>query len=120
LARMALVPRTLEARGLDATPLIQHKLRQVDTEDAHAICAVLDIILREEVGHVAIGNYWYRWLCHQRGLDPVALYPQLVAQYEAPRPKPPLNLSARRAAGFTEQELHYLQWGSENPPDAAG
>ncbi|RMX11847.1 DUF455 family protein [Vandammella animalimorsus] len=120
LARMALVPRTLEARGLDATPLIQHKLRQVDTEDAHAICAVLDIILREEVGHVAIGNYWYRWLCHQRGLDAVALYPQLVAQYEAPRPKPPLNLDARRAAGFTEQELEYLQWGSENPPDAAG
>ncbi|RMX02656.1 DUF455 family protein [Corticibacter populi] len=112
LARMALVPRTLEARGLDATPLIQRKLRQVDTADAHAVNAVLDIILREEVGHVAIGNHWYRWLCQQRDLEPVALYPQLVAQYEAPRPKAPLNIAARRAAGFTEEELRYLEWGA--------
>ena len=85
-----------------------------------AECFLAALRSGREVGHVAIGNYWYRWLCHQRGLDAVALYPQLVAQYEAPRPKPPLNLDARRAAGFTEQELEYLQWGSENPPDGAG
>ncbi|SHF60602.1 Uncharacterized conserved protein, contains ferritin-like DUF455 domain [Lampropedia hyalina DSM 16112] len=113
LARMALVPRTLEARGLDATPLIQQKLRQIGTDDAVQTVAILDIILREEVGHVAIGNYWYRWLCHQQQLEPVGLYPQLVAQYEAPRPKAPLNLEARRAAGFTEEELAYLQWGGD-------
>ncbi|THU05538.1 ferritin-like domain-containing protein [Lampropedia puyangensis] len=112
LPRMALVPRTLEARGLDATPLIQEKLRQVNTDDAKATATILDTILREEVGHVAIGNYWYRWLCHQRGLEPVGLYPKLVEQYEAPRPKAPLNLDARRAAGFTEEELQYLEWGS--------
>lgn len=112
LPRMALVPRTLEARGLDATPLIQHKLRNVDADDAQATAVVLDTILREEVGHVAIGNYWYRWLCHQRGLEPISLYPQLVRQYEAPRAKAPLNLEARRAAGFSEEELAYLQWGA--------
>lgn len=112
LPRMALVPRTLEARGLDATPMIQQKLRNVDAEDAQATALILDTILREEVGHVAIGNYWYRWLCHQRGLEPVGLYPQLVQQYEAPRTKAPLNLEARRAAGFTEEELAYLQWGA--------
>ncbi|WP_084824834.1 ferritin-like domain-containing protein [Lampropedia cohaerens] len=111
VARMALVPRTLEARGLDATPLIQQKLAHVDTEDARAISAILDVILEEEVGHVAIGNHWYRWLCAQRGLDAEALYPQLVARYEAPRPKPPLNLAARRQAGFSEAELDYLEWG---------
>ncbi len=65
VARMALVPRTLEARGLDATPQIQAKLRQVGTPDALAAVGILDIILRDEVGHVAIGNHWYRWLCER-------------------------------------------------------
>ena len=110
-ARMALVPRTLEARGLDATPLIQHKLRSVGTPDALAAVAILDIILAEEVGHVAIGNHWYGWLCARQGLDPVAHYAGLVERYEAPRPKPPLNEAARRAAGFTEAELLWLQHG---------
>ena len=60
LARMALVPRTLEARGLDATPPMQAKLRKVGTPDALRAVAILDIILHDEVGHVAIGNHWYR------------------------------------------------------------
>ena len=105
LARMALVPRTLEARGLDATPLIQAKLRRVDTPDAHAAIAILDIILRDEVGHVAIGNRWYRWLCEREGFDPVAHYRVLYRQYEAPRLRAPFNLAARARAGFTEEEL---------------
>ena len=108
LARMALVPRTLEARGLDATPLIQAKLRRVDTPDAHEAVAILDIILRDEVGHVAIGNHWYRWLCERVGKNPEALYPQLVAHYEAPRLKPPFNLEARARAGFSDDELRAL------------
>ncbi len=111
VARMALVPRTLEARGLDATPLIQHKLRSVGTPDALAAVDILDIILREEVGHVAIGNHWYGWLCARAGLNPVAHYANLVERYEAPRPKPPLNEAARRAAGFTEAEMLWLQQG---------
>src|SRR5687767_1688018 len=74
LARMALVPRTLEARGLDATPLIQAKLRRVNTPDALRACEILDVILRDEVGHVAIGNRWYRWLCERAGVDPIAHY----------------------------------------------
>lgn len=109
VARMALVPRTLEARGLDATPLIQHKLRQVGTPDALAAVAILDIILAEEVGHVAIGNHWYGWLCAREGLDPVSHYPRLVEQYQAPQPKPPLNEAARRAAGFSDAEILWLQ-----------
>lgn len=111
VARMALVPRTLEARGLDATPLIQHKLRSVGTPDALAAVQILDIILREEVGHVAIGNHWYGWLCERQGLDPVAHYAVLVERHEAPRPKPPLNEAARRAAGFSEAEMLWLQHG---------
>ena len=108
LARMALVPRTLEARGLDATPLIQDKLRKVATPAATRAVEILDTILRDEVGHVAIGNHWYRWLCAQRGLDPVTLYAELVQRYDAPKHKPPFNNEARLRAGFTEVELGYL------------
>lgn len=105
LARMALVPRTLEARGLDATPLIQAKLARVNTPDAHAAIAILDLILRDEVGHVAIGNHWYRWLCARDGVDPLAHYRVLYRRHEAPRLKAPFNLEARARAGFTDEEL---------------
>ena len=109
VARMALVPRTLEARGLDATPQIQAKLQQTGAPDALEAVAILDIILREEIGHVAIGNRWYRHLCAAHGLDPEQHYTTLVDRYEAPRPKPPLNLAARSQAGFSEVELAWLQ-----------
>jgi uncharacterized ferritin-like protein (DUF455 family) len=112
LARMALVPRTLEARGLDATPPMQAKLRKVGTPDATRAVEILDIILRDEIGHVAIGNYWYRFLCDQRGLDPVATYAVLAAQYNAPKLRGPLNLDARRAAGFADAELQLLMQSS--------
>ncbi len=109
VARMALVPRTLEARGLDATPLIQAKLRRSGTSPALQTVALLDIILRDEVGHVAIGNHWYRWLCEHEGLDPVAHYRVLARRHSAPRLKPPFNDEARRRAGFSQAELDYLQ-----------
>ncbi len=108
LARMALVPRTLEARGLDATPPMQERLRRAG--DARAV-AILATILRDEVGHVAIGNRWYRWFCRRDGLDAEALYPQLVERYAAPRLRPPFNLEARRAAGFSEAEIAALGAG---------
>ena len=107
-ARMALVPRTLEARGLDATPLIQARLRKVGTPAALRAVEVLDIILRDEIGHVAIGNRWYGWLCERQRLDPIAHYRLLARTHHAPRLKPPINESARRAAGFSQQELDYL------------
>ncbi|MCM5680260.1 ferritin-like domain-containing protein [Schlegelella sp. S2-27] len=106
VARMALVPRTLEARGLDATPLIQAKLRKAGDERA---VEILDIILRDEVGHVAIGNHWYRWLCERDGLDPVSHYRVLTERYQAPKLKPPFNREARKRAGFSDEELRYLE-----------
>ena len=106
LARLALVPRTLEARGLDASPAIRDKLAQAgDTESAES----LDIILHDEIGHVAIGNHWYRYVCQQRDLDPVTTYDDLAKRYQAPRLRGPFNLDARREAGFTEVELTRLQ-----------
>ena len=105
LARIALVPRTLEARGLDASPPIKAKL--VGAGDLKA-GEILDVILRDEIGHVAIGNHWYRMLCDQRGLEPVATYRDLALRYRAPRQRGPFNLDARRAAGFSEEELAAL------------
>lgn len=108
LARMALVPRTLEARGLDATPLIQAKLMLSSSPHAAAFQPVLDTILLDEVGHVAVGNHWFRYLCSEQGLDPVTHYPLLVQRHAAPRLKPPFNTPARLAAGFTQEEIDWL------------
>jgi uncharacterized ferritin-like protein (DUF455 family) len=105
LARIALVPRTMEARGLDATPKVRAKLAQAKDM---AAAAILDIILRDEIGHVAIGNRWYGWMCEQRGLEPVATYARLATEYQAPVMRGPFNLEARRAAGFSELELAAL------------
>ena len=105
LARMALVPRTMEARGLDASPSLRAKLAQAGDMEA---AAVLDIILRDEIGHVLIGNYWFNYLCHQRNLEAISAYANLAVQYEAPTPRKPFNHSARLAAGFTEAELAWL------------
>jgi uncharacterized ferritin-like protein (DUF455 family) len=108
VARMALVPRTLEARGLDATPIIQEKLRRVGSPEALRAVEILDIILADEIGHVAIGNHWYQWLCERDGLDPVAHYGTLVERYQAPRLYPPFNKAARKRAGFSDEELAWL------------
>jgi uncharacterized ferritin-like protein (DUF455 family) len=106
LARMALVPRILEARGLDVTPQIQAKLKQAG--DPQTV-AILDIILRDEVGHVAIGNQWFRTLCAARRLEPEACFSALMKQYDAPQIKPPFNTEARLRGGFTASEIAWLQ-----------
>ena len=105
LARLALVPRTLEARGLDASPAVRNKLVSVGDKRGGEI---IDIILRDEIGHVAVGNRWFRHLCNQRGLEPLAAYAELALRHGAPRLQGPFNLDARRAAGFEEAELDLL------------
>lgn len=105
LARMALLPRTMEARGLDVTPGMKAKLAQAgDT----AVGDIMEVILRDEIGHVAIGNRWFNWLCAQRGLEPLTTYARLAVQHRAPLLRGPFNLEARRAAGFSESELAML------------
>jgi uncharacterized ferritin-like protein (DUF455 family) len=84
---------------------MQAKLRKAG--DLRAV-EILDVILRDEVGHVAIGNHWYRWLCARDGHDPIALYAELTLRFDAPRLRPPFNTTARRAAGFTEVEIGLL------------
>lgn len=105
LARMALVPRTMEARGLDASPQVRAKFAGAGD---NASASIIDTILRDEIGHVAIGNRWFGFLCARDGADPLATYAQLATQYGAPRLRGPFNLEARRAAGFSEAELAAL------------
>ncbi len=105
LARMALVPRTMEARGLDALPALRAKLAQAGDMLA---AEILDITLRDEIGHVSIGNYWFNYLCEQKGLKAITTFVQLCNEYVAPKLRGPFNLEARREAGFTEEELASL------------
>lgn len=104
LARMALVPRVLEARGLDVTPGLINRVREVgDTQTA----AILGTILAEEVRHVALGTHWFRWICTERGLPPEPTFKRLLNEHHM-RIRPPLNREARLAAGFEESELAAL------------
>ncbi|WPL18087.1 hypothetical protein Thiowin_03138 [Thiorhodovibrio winogradskyi] len=105
LARMALVPRGLEARGLDVTPGMIERLR--DAGD-HKSAEALGVILREEVGHVAAGSRWFAYLCEQRTLDPAATYIALLRQFMKGRLPCPINLADRRRAGFDQAELDQL------------
>lgn len=102
LARMAVIPRYFEARGLDVTPGIQARLRGFG--DA-AGGDILDIILRDEIGHVAAGDRWFRALCAERGLDPRVEWPRQLAAVRLPAPRGPFNAPARARAGFPVEEL---------------
>jgi uncharacterized ferritin-like protein (DUF455 family) len=105
LERMALVPRVLEARGLDVTPGMIARLHRVG--DASTI-AILDIILHEEIAHVAAGSRWFSWCCAREGIDAEATFARLIASHARAALKPPFNQAARRAAGFSEQEINGL------------
>lgn len=105
LARMALVPRVLEARGLDVTPGMIARLRSVDDD---ATAEILEIILREEVPHVAAGTRWFRFCCEREGRDPNATFAELLREFVPTGLRGPFNLDARRAAGFAEAELTRL------------
>jgi uncharacterized ferritin-like protein (DUF455 family) len=105
IARMALVPRTMEARGLDAVPMIRDRFKQIKEWGA---VEILEIILRDEIGHVAIGNYWFNYLCTKDNLSPISAYRDLAKKYCAPKLRGPFNLEARKQAGFTVEELNLL------------
>lgn len=106
LHRMALVPRVMEARGLDVTPALIGKFRQVG--DVEAV-AILERIYRDEIGHVRIGNHWYRELCRQRSVDAESTFRELLERYMGGRLRGPFNWPARIEAGFDERELAGLE-----------
>jgi uncharacterized ferritin-like protein (DUF455 family) len=106
LARMALVPRVLEARGLDVTPGLITRLQRV--EDQAAI-DVLQVIYQDEVEHVRIGSQWFKFHCQQRGGNPQATFKALIQRHFHGQLRGPFNISARLLAGFEQQELDELE-----------
>ncbi|MBL3601532.1 MAG: ferritin-like domain-containing protein [gamma proteobacterium endosymbiont of Lamellibrachia anaximandri] len=106
LVRMALVPRMLEARGLDVTPGIMARFRKAGDQET---VAVLQVILDEEVGHVQFGSDWFAWLCEQRGVDPETTYFDLLNNVLNGEIRCPLHRQARLDAGFSESELERLE-----------
>jgi len=106
LIRMALVPRVLEARGLDVTPKMMNKLRG---SGDHQAVAILEIILKEEIGHVKIGTHWFNYLCNQRNEDPLATFKDLLDHYFDGKLRGPFNTEARKLADFTDEEMALLE-----------
>jgi uncharacterized ferritin-like protein (DUF455 family) len=107
-ARMAMVPRYLEARGLDVTPGMIVRMEKLGDERS---ATILRIIYEQEIGHVEIGTRWFRWACAEQGLDADGQFAKLLERFLKGPVKGPFNLDARRAAGFSEAELARLEQG---------
>jgi len=106
LARMALIPRFMEARGLDVTPgMIEKFERHGDQKTVE----VLSLIYREEVGHVALGSRWFRWAADRIGVDSEETYFELIERFLSGEVRGPFNVEARLVAGFTKSELNRLE-----------
>jgi uncharacterized ferritin-like protein (DUF455 family) len=106
LHRMALVPRVMEARGLDVTPGLMQKFSQIGDQRT---VDILQVIYQEEIGHVAIGNRWYQYCCDQRGLNTRETFISLIDEYFSGCLRGPFNYAARLQAGFEEDELTQLE-----------
>ena len=106
LARMALVPRVLEARGLDVTPAMIVKLRALGDD---ATATILETILREEIAHVAAGSRWFRWYCEREGTDARVRFRELLDRYAHGSLRGPFNRDARLAAGFDAEDIAALE-----------
>ena len=111
LSRMALVPRVLEARGLDVTPSIRAKFKDSKFQK---MVEILDIIYHDEIGHVKIGNYWYQYLCRERKLDPIMTFDSLINKHIGSNLRGPFNNKARLLSDFSQAELDYLETPSNN------
>jgi len=106
MVRMALVPRVLEARGLDVTPGMMQRLKKAGDEES---VAILEIILRDEIGHVEIGSRWFKYLCDERGLNPASTFRELVSAYFIGELRGPFDYTMRQQAGFSTEELEALE-----------
>ncbi len=96
LARLAVVPMVLEARGLDVAPAMIARLEPHDPE----VARILDVIYRDEINHVAAGRRWFEHICDKRGIAPEATFHVLVRRHFRGRIKAPFNAEARSRAGL--------------------
>jgi uncharacterized ferritin-like protein (DUF455 family) len=100
LARLAVVPMVLEARGLDVTPAAVARFEAAG--DARS-AAILGRIYRDEIRHVAAGSKWFLWGCESQRIEPVSAWKQLVGERFRGVLKPPFNDSARDEAGLSRE-----------------
>lgn len=105
LERMALVPRVLEARGLDVTPGMMRRLHLVGDD---ATAAILAVILEEEVAHVAAGSRWFEWCCERDGVESESTFARLLEAHSRGSLRGPFNTEARLRAGFSVEELRHI------------
>lgn len=106
LERMGMVPRVFEARGLDVTPaMIKRFVGVGDSETA----ALLEIILQDEIGHVAIGNRWFEFACEQAGVEVIGTFRKLVDEFMEGGLRGPFHIEARLQAGFSREELDLME-----------
>ncbi|CAG0911804.1 unnamed protein product, partial [Cyprideis torosa] len=98
IARLAIIPLVLEARGLDVTPSL---IRQIEETGDEKTAQVFSVIYEDEKGHVAVGAKWFRYLCHKQGLEPAVTFQQMVTTYFRGPLKPPFNELARARSGLT-------------------
>lgn len=106
LQRMALVPRVLEARGLDVTPGMIQRVQSVgDTKTVE----VLRVILQEEERHVLIGSRWFQWCCEKADVDPESTFLRLIEIHYSGKMKAPFNEPARQRAGFSKHEMQAIK-----------
>ncbi|MGR8979697.1 MAG: ferritin-like domain-containing protein [Gammaproteobacteria bacterium] len=107
LARLAMVPRCMEARGLDVTPALIEKFRQRGDEKS---VEILTRILTDEIGHVELGSRWFKYVCRLQGFEPETKYRDLIGiYYKGGKPKGPFNREMRIIAGFSTAELDWLE-----------
>lgn len=106
LARLAIVPRCMEARGLDVTPGMIEKIKSVG--DAEGV-EILSRILKDEIGHVKTGSYWFKYICQLQGVDSEQKYQELIKKYYVGKPKGPFNREMRIIAGFSQAEIDWLE-----------
>lgn len=105
LLRLAVVPRIMEARGLDVTPDLIERFRQAKDDD---MVSILELILEEEIGHVMFGTKWYQFLCQRVGKDPEEKFMEIMSHYLPSSKTKKINKNARLQAGFSQTEINYL------------
>lgn len=111
MIRMALVPRVLEARGLDVTPGMIDRLNEVADHD---LVSILQVIHEEEIGHVRIGTCWFNYACQQQGIDPEISFSNILDEHMKDSSFGPFDFDSRQQAGFTKQEMQDLMSRTRN------
>ena len=105
LLRLAVVPRIMEARGLDVTPDLIERFRKAKDDE---MVSILELILEEEIGHVMFGTKWYRFVCQRMEKDPEEKFREIMDEYLPSSKTKKINKNARLQAGFSQTEINYL------------